>query len=210
MHRKLDLATWNRREHFEFFTQFDEPYFGLVTEIDATEAYQYCKATKQPFFLFFHYQALRAVNEIEAFRYRISNKEVLIYDTIHLTTTILREDQTFSFSFIPYATHFETFKEEALKEIARVKQTSGLGLTEHTARLDAIHCTTVPWVQFTGITHPRLFRGTDSIPKFAFGKYYYKENRLLLPVNVNVHHGLMDGFHVGLYLELLQELLVNV
>ncbi len=43
MFNQLDFENWNRREHFQFFNQFDEPFFGIVAEIDCTVAYQICK-----------------------------------------------------------------------------------------------------------------------------------------------------------------------
>ena len=27
--KKLDLQNWNRKEHYEFFKNFDNPYFGI-------------------------------------------------------------------------------------------------------------------------------------------------------------------------------------
>ena len=28
----IEINTWNRKEHFEFFSHFDEPFFGVVSE----------------------------------------------------------------------------------------------------------------------------------------------------------------------------------
>ena len=36
MKQKIDLSTWNRKEHFEFFCTFEEPFFGITTQIDMT------------------------------------------------------------------------------------------------------------------------------------------------------------------------------
>ena len=53
MKRILDQSTWNRKEHFDFFRKFDEPFFGIVTEIDCTKAYQISKEKKQSFFAYY-------------------------------------------------------------------------------------------------------------------------------------------------------------
>ena len=39
MKQTIDITHWNRREHFEFFSQFDEPFFGITTLEDFTTAY---------------------------------------------------------------------------------------------------------------------------------------------------------------------------
>jgi chloramphenicol O-acetyltransferase type A len=207
MYKKLDILNWNRREHFEFFSQFDEPFFGIVAEIDCTNAFRYCKEHHIPFFLFYHFKSIIAVNKTEEFRYRILDNSIIVYDTIHVTTTISRDDNTFAFSFIPFTQSFNEFTESARAEIEHIRNSEGLRMNENTARLDVIHYSTVPWISFTGVTHPRRFKSSDSVPKITFGKFSQKSEKKIMPVSVNVHHGLMDGYHVGQYLELFEHLI---
>ncbi len=47
------------------------------------------------------------------------------------------------------------------------------------------------------------------MPKIAFGKFTQEDQRMLLPISVEVHHALMDGLHVGRYLSQLEEALLN-
>ena len=207
MYTLLKIENWNRREHFAFFNKFDEPFFGIVAEIDCTNAYRICKNNTLPFSMYCHYQSITAVNQTEEFRFRIKNGEIVIFDKIHVTTTIGRDDTTFSFSFIPFTQSFNEFIDTANKEIDRIKSSSGLGANENTGRLDVIHFSTVPWISFTGVSHPQDFRFKDSIPKITFGKYFHRNHRIIMPVAVNVHHGLMDAFHVSQFLQLFEKLL---
>lgn len=207
MYKNLDIENWNRKEHFEFFNKFDEPFFGIVAEIECTKAYRICKKSLMPFSLYCHYQATLAVNQIEEFRYRIKNDEIVIFDTIHITTTIGRDDNTFSFSFIPFTPSWIEFIDLAKMEINLIKSTSGLGANENTGRLDVIHFSTVPWISFTGVTHARNFKYNDSVPKITFGKYFQRNEKLILPVSINVHHGLMDAIHVSQFLQLFEKLM---
>lgn len=207
MYKQLIIGNWNRREHFEFFNQFDDPFFGIVAEIDCTNAYNNCKNNSIPFSLYFHYQAIVAVNQTEEFRYRIKNDEIIIFDAIHVTTTIGRDDNTFSFSFIPFTPTLNEFVDLARIEIYRIKNSSGLGLDDNTGRLDVIHFSTVPWIRFTGITHPLNFKFKASIPKITFGRYFHRNDRIIMPVSINAHHGLMDGFHISQFLQLFEQLM---
>lgn len=207
MFTQLNIDNWNRREHFAFFNQFDEPFFGIVAEIDCTNAYKICKNKSWPFSLYCHYQAITAVNQTEEFRFRIKDGEIVIFDKIHVTTTIGRDDTTFSFSFIPFTPSLNEFIDMAQSEIDRIKNSSGIGANENTGRLDVIHFSTVPWISFTGVTHPQNFHFKDSIPKITFAKYFLRNERMIMPVAVNVHHGLMDAFHVSQFLQLFEQLL---
>lgn len=122
----LDLENWNRKEHFEHFCRMEEPFFGVTVEIDCTKAYQTAKELNASFFIFYLHKTLVAVNSIENFKYRISEGKIYINDRIDASATIGREDGTFGFSLIEYNSDFEIFKQNALTEIERIQNTSGL------------------------------------------------------------------------------------
>jgi chloramphenicol O-acetyltransferase type A len=207
MNKTIDLSTWNRKEHFQFFSQFDEPFFGIVAEADCTDAYKTCRDSHKPFFLFYLHKAILAVNLTEEFRYRIQGEEVIDFEPIHVTTTIARNDNTFAFAFIPFVESFKDFTEYAEEEIAKVQDSSGLRLSENSSRADVIHFSAVPWLSFTGASHARNFKIKDSVPKITFGKFFQRNKRLIMPVSVNAHHGLMDAFHVAKFLQQFEQLM---
>ncbi len=126
MKQLFDLENWPRKDHFNFFNQFEEPFFGVVVDIDCTLAYAKCKKEGKGFFLYYLYQALAAANAIENFRLRIEDHQIYLYDQVHASPVINRPDGTFGFSYIDYAENYEDFQIEAQKEIERVKQSTGL------------------------------------------------------------------------------------
>jgi len=205
MRHPLDLATWPRREHFEFFSKFDEPFFGLVAEVDCTRARAEASRLGVPFFLYYLYHAVQAANGVPEFRHRIEQGQVFAYDRVHASATIGRPDHTFSFSFIEQQASLADFVAGAQVEIAAIQASSGLGLSERTARPDVLHCSAIPWVRFTGLTHARSFQFPDSAPKISFGQVHTVGAAQLMPVAVNVHHALADGYHVGQFLDLFQQ-----
>jgi len=205
MKQLVDLASWNRREHFEFFSRFEEPFFGLVVNLDCTSALAEAKRLDIPFFLYYLYQALKAVNQIDAMRYRIENRQIYCYERIHASATIGRPDHTFGFSFIEMHDDLAAFVRGAQAEIIAVQTSQGLCLSPATARFDVIHFSALPWVRFTSLTHARSFSHPDCIPKISVGQIYQEGSTTFMPVSVNVHHGLADGYHVGLFLQEFQQ-----
>ena len=205
MKHHLDLATWNRREHFEFFSGFDEPFFGLVATVDCTAALAEAKRLGIPFFLYYLYQTLQAVNAVENLRYRIEGGQVYGYNRIHASATIGRPDHTFGFSFIEQHDELAAFVRGAEAEITAVQASTGLRLSPATARPDVIHFSALPWVRFTGLTHARSFGAPDSAPKISVGQTYPAGAATLMPVAINVHHALADGYHVGQFLAEFQQ-----
>jgi chloramphenicol O-acetyltransferase type A len=205
--RIVDQNSWNRREYFDFFSTFDEPYFGIVSEVDCTGAYGYCKENKLSFFAWYLHRSAMAIHEIPEFSYRVDGKDVVVFNEIHASPTIGREDGTFGFGFVPFERDFVLFSNSLTAEIARVRDSQGIGLNEKTMRLDVIHYSSIPWFRFTGLTHARNYKTVDGIPKISFGRAVETGQGLTMQVAVNGHHGLLDGLHVARYLDLFQGLL---
>lgn len=201
----LDLENWNRKEHFEHFCRMEEPFFGVTVEIDCTKAYQTAKELNASFFIFYLYKTLVAVNSIENFKYRISEGKIYINDRIDASATIGREDGTFGFSLIEYNSDFEIFKQNALTEIERIQNTSGL-FTRSFDDDNLIHFSAIPWLNFTSLSHARSYTFPDSCPKISFGKMITSEyGKRTIAMSVHVHHALMDGLHVGQFVDCFQE-----
>ena len=198
----LDLENWNRKGHFEFFTQFEEPFFGITAPVEVATAYENAKATQTPFFIYYLHKILTAVNAIENFKYRIKDQQIIIHDRIDTSATIMREDKTFGFSYIEFHPDLEIFKKIASKEIARIQNTTGIITREYPENI--IHFSAIPWLNFTGLTHARSFTWPDSCPKISVGKIFEENGIQKMNVSVTVHHGLMDGYHVSLFFEELQ------
>ncbi|SDK18202.1 Chloramphenicol acetyltransferase [Pedobacter sp. ok626] len=47
----------------------------------------------------------------------------------------------------------------------------------------------------------------DSVPKISFGKLTEINGKREMSVSIHVHHALMDGYHVGKFIEAFQELM---
>ena len=199
----IDLKTWNRTAHFEFFSKFDEPFFGITTPIDCTIAYQKAKAIQVPFFVYYLHKTLVAINRIENFRLRIEDENVVLYDEIDASATIMREDKTFGFSFMKYHEDIHEFNKIAQLEIQRIQNTSGILTREYPENI--IHFSAVPWINFTGLTHSRKYSISDSCPKISFGKLMDEDGKKTMALSVTAHHGLLDGYHIGLFIETLQQ-----
>jgi chloramphenicol O-acetyltransferase type A len=205
MYRILDIEKWSRKDHFLFFSKFEEPFFGLTVRMDCTKAYETSKSKGSSFFLYYLHSSLLAVNSIEPFRYRIRDNQVLIFDKINASPTINRENGTFGFSYLDYFEDFIEFEKSAKIEIEKVRNSTGLipaGSGEN-----VVHFSSIPWIDFTSLSHARSFSFPDSCPKISFGKVTESGGIRTMPVSIHVHHALMDGHDVGLFIEEFQKLL---
>ncbi|MEN9928459.1 MAG: Chloramphenicol acetyltransferase [Bacteroidota bacterium] len=205
MKTKINLETWNRKDHFLFFKQMEEPFYGITTTLDCTKGYEEAKQLGVSFFTYYLHKTLVAVNAVENFRYRIDNDEVVLHETICASATIMREDKTFGFSYMDFAENLDEFAEIVTTEIDRIQHTTGIFTRTYPENI--IHFSALPWIDFTSISHARSFTWPDSCPKISFGKMTDQNGKKSIPLSVHVHHGLVDGYHVGLFLEKLQAML---
>lgn len=203
----LDIENWPRKEHFLFFKQMEEPFFGITVEIDCTKAYRKAKELEVSFFSYYLHKTLVAINSLESFRYRISGDEIFVYDQINASATISREDHTFGFSLIEYDADFSIFTQNVATEIARIQTTTGI-FTRTFDDNNVIHFSALPWINFTSFSHARSYTFPDSCPKISFGKMMIDDNgKRTMSMSIHVHHGLMDGFHVGKFVDCFQGLM---
>lgn len=206
MKTQLNVATWNRKEHFELFNSFQEPMYSITVPIDCTQAYQKAKELRVSFFLYYLYQSMAAAIATEPFRYRIeNNNEVWLHNSISAGPTVMRDNGTFGFVCLPFQPTIKEFVAMANQEIDKVKQSTSL-FPPYIAE-NIIHYSALPWLNFTSLSHARNFLINDGVPKISFGKVTEQNKQKSFPVSITVHHGLVDGIHVGQYVECYQQLL---
>ena len=208
MPKYLDLETWPRRDLFEFFRGYQNPYFNICTQLDVTRLVAFLRDRPGvSVSLAYHYFALRIANAIEPFHYRLEGDDsVIIHGVINGGTTVLLPNETFTYAYFDYHEDFHQFITEAGEAIERVRAEGSL---KPTMRYDLIYFTTLPWVSFTSFAHARTPGRGESIPRIAFGKFLRDGDRIHLPISVEVHHALMDGLHVGRFFISLEKALAK-
>ena len=200
--RYLDLEAWPRRAAFEYFRSFDKPYFNVCTRLDVAPLKAALAASGGGgLSLACYYVALRLANLHEPLRLRLEGGRVRVHEAVGGSTTVLRDDDSFGFAYFEAAEGFDAFAAEAGAAI-RAAREPGAHFAPRLEEAALLHLTTLPWVHFTSFSHARNWGREDSVPKLAFGRAEAGEGgRLWMPLSVEVHHALMDGVHVGRYVQ---------
>jgi len=202
--QKIDLEKWERRALFHLFGGFSEPYHGVCLRVDCTATYGYAKKHGLSLFLSLLHRSLVAAQEVENFRTRIVDGTVWRYEEIHGGSAVGRPNGTIGFAHYRYRARIEDFVGEASVEVERVRQRDDL---ERPTETNLIRYSTLPWFDFTSISHARDFSEDDSAPRITFGKITERDGRRTMPVSIHVHHALADGLHVAQFVDHFQKLL---
>jgi len=203
MKQIININTWDRKGPFQHFLKYSDPYFGITTNVDCTEAYAKAKEMGVSFFLYYFYLSLDTANNIPEFRTRLEKKQPVIYDKVSGSPTVLRDDGGLGFAMLEYENTFEGFLKKATPELERVKTTPELDASKDCP--ETIYYSILPWIKFTSVKHPVDLLNTEGVPVLTFGKTFDENGRLMMPLGVHAHHALMDGMHVAQFIESFQE-----
>lgn len=212
MPRIIDLATWKRRQHYELFRAYPQPFWNVCVDVDVTRLHERCAVPGGPsFFVASFFLSLQAANSVPELRLRIRGEQVVELEVIHGGSTVMRADETFAFGYFDYQPEFPRFAVHAAEVLDEVRNRVG-PLRPGGQRDDLILYSVLPWITFTSFQHahppPGGVGGSgDSRPRLVFGKHRDVQGRRLMPVSIEVHHALVDGLHVGRFLERFQSLL---
>ena len=202
--KEFDVENWNRNAQYQFFKTYEDPFFNITANLEVTKLYKYCKQHHFSFSLACLYVALKSANEITEFKLRFKNDKVYVFETVNIGSTVLNDDLTFSFcdfKFLPLMSEFDVNGKMVLEN-----HKNGIVFNAQEDQLGIIHCSTIPWVSFTGFKHARNGNeGLQGIPKVVFGKIFTENGLKKIPFSVEVHHALMDGYHVGLLYKKMQQ-----
>jgi len=200
----LDVNTWNRKQHFQHFNGLEDPSFAVTIPFDVTRAYKFSKENEVSFFGKYLHDCMKAINSIESLKYRIIDNQVVEYEIIHASPTIMRDDKTFGFSFVEFDENLKVFLNNLEKEKQRINSSDELFPEQED--LNCIYCSAMPWFQFTGHKEPFSKHGI-SVPKLSFSKAVKQNDNLKMNVSINVNHALVDGYHISLFVEKFQDFL---
>jgi chloramphenicol O-acetyltransferase type A len=203
--RKIQLDGWPRRGHYQFFREFEYPYFSLCADMEISEFLPRIKVRGISFTAAIMYLIARVANSIPEFRQRVREECPIEYPVVHPSATILSKNDLFTFCTVEYREDFLEFIRSAEEEISRVKDQPDL--KERIQDDSMLYMTSIPWVAFTSFMHPLKLMPGDSVPRFAWGKYLEVDGKLKMPLSVQGHHALMDGLHAAIFYQRFQELL---
>ncbi|HWT26742.1 MAG TPA: chloramphenicol acetyltransferase [Mobilitalea sp.] len=204
----IDINTWNRAEHYQFFKGMDYPQYNICMNIDITHFLDCVKKKKLPFYYAMIYASSTVLNEFEEFRYRIHNDQVVLHDRVHPSFTDMSKDtDLFKIVTINLDGTMEEFIDVAKKKSEEQKEY--FPMADMAGRDDLIYITCIPWISFTHLSHTINLKQEDACERISWGKYFVQEEKTLLPFSVQVNHAFVDGYYVGRYVERLQEYLDN-
>jgi chloramphenicol O-acetyltransferase type A len=196
--RNIDMDSYPRKSHFEYFRNMAYPYVGITSNIDITDLINLIKNNKLPFFLTILYIAGNAANAIPEFRRRINGNSIIEYLQCNTSHTVALENDTYCYCELNTSMNYKMFINYAQEKQVLDK---AKGLTNDENDSDSLlFVSCVPWISYTGIIQP-VPNPADSNPRITFGRYFEQNEKLLMPTTILLNHALADGIHIAKFYE---------
>lgn len=197
----INLQTWERKEYYEHFINEVVCTYSATVNLDIT-ALKDSRLYPAMIWLL-----TKTVNQMPQFRTALTDQGVGIYDEMHPAYTVFnKESKNFSGIWTRFDPDYNVFLNSY--EADNEKYSSCAGYAPKPGRpSNSFDISMIPCFTFTAFNINVFDNGRYLLPIFTLGKYFDESGKRMLPVAIQVHHAVCDGYHVGEFLKILQELI---
>lgn len=208
-YQAINIEEWKRKEHFNAYRNTVKCGFSLTFKLDISHVIPFIKEQGYKFYPVMIYLLSKAANKHPEFKMAMKEGELIVWDRVDPVYTVLHpETETFSALSCRYT-------EELTKFVKAYDQTAEQHHNDYRffpekAPENHFNISAIPWINFDSF-NLNIADFTDYFaPSFTMGKYQKDGNNILMPMAIQVHHAVCDGFHVAKFIETLQEYCLNI
>lgn len=206
---RIDPTTWKRLPYYNHYLNQLRCTFSITVNLDITSLQQTLKEQWVKLYPVLIYSLAKVVNSHEEFRTSTDKHgNVGIWEKMHPSYTLFhKESETFSEIWTPWCEDLPEFINRYRQDVFEFGDKEGIcpkpQMPENTFPISSL-----PWSTFTGFNLNIFGDGSYLLPIFTWGKYF-KEHRdgkdqTLIPLSIQVHHAVCDGYHVSRFINELQ------
>lgn len=207
--KEIDINSWERKTHYEWFSSFDNPCFAIAVRMDVTRLLEFCKENNTSSFASVMFFVAKALNSIKPLRYRILDGKVYEITRANVAYTFSVRKDFFLNNRTNTATDYFGFCRLVKEQTTRLRENPVLPKSfNDTAIVDDIYCSCVPWIDFVSVSEPVPERMPENncIPRVSWGKYTEENGRVKCTFSITANHSLADGYDVSQAFILLQKM----
>ena len=206
MFKPIDTSSWKRKPYFDHYFSQIRCTYSITVNIDITNVLSFKDRNKVKLYPLLIYVISKAVNKYEEFRTAINDRGVIgIWETLSPCYTVFHKDsESFSNIWTEWNDDLNLFLSNFEQDSKRFGQIDRIDAKPNTPA-NVFPISSLPWTTFTGFNLNIFADGTYLLPIFTYGKYFKDGNRYLIPLSIQVHHAVCDGFHVSRLINEIQQ-----
>jgi len=194
--KEIDVRTWERRATYEGFRLSSFPFLVIGLDIALGDSVEFWRENAISPYIACIYVACRAANDIAAFRQRIRGDKLVEHERVHADYTVPSGAESFTVRQVEFDVDFVRFQQRArAPESGKFVSPADPAESDHWVFLSCL-----PWLSFSHVVQPMKSRD-DSVPRLAWGKFSLRNGAWQMPISIQAHHAIVDGFHVARLVE---------
>lgn len=202
----IDLNEWSRGSLFRFYIEKMRMVMSLTVDVDVTNLKAYSDKSKIDFYSLMLWVVSKVINSHDEFKYSWDDKDNLIkWDYVSPSYTDFHsEDESFTKMLTEYSDDLHTFCDRIAADRELHKDDRAL-LDNQSLNFFDVSC--LPWVRYKHFDIHVFDEGKFLAPVVTWGKYEPVDGKLTMPLTMNIHHAVADGFHLSRFFNEVQELI---
>lgn len=206
----IELDTWKRKSYYQHYVHTVRCTYSITVNIEIDSLVKELKLRGIKAYPAQVYILSRAVNNFQEFRMAINTHGELGYwESTSPSYTILNKDtETFSSIFTPFDSDFSKFYDKCIHDMEKYGNSDTL-FPQNNMPENLFTISSFPWQSFTGFNLNVYGEGTYLPPIFTIGRYLEQNGKTHMPLSIQVHHAVCDGYHVGKFIDAVQGLAQN-
>lgn len=203
----IDMEQWERAECYKHFSTIAKSTYSITVDVDITELLNYIRDYNLRLFPTFTWVVATAINKQEEFRMGYDEKGHLgIWDEIYPDYSVIDENTKIMTSLCtPYEKSFSLF----YKQMCQDADTYKCSKKETGKYPNFFVASCIPWLRYSSFTATNESEYTFLFPMVTWGKYYKVEDRVKMPLTLQIHHAVADGYHCSLFFQEVEEIISN-
>jgi len=206
----IDLKNWPRKTYFEHYYNHVKCTYSITADIEIGLLLKLCKELSVKLYPAMIHLITTVVNQMEELRISYNDHgELGIWDFMSPNYTIFHnDDKIFSNIWTPYSQSFSEFNRDYQHDIDNYGNVKDfIAKPGDPGNTFPISC--LPWIDFTGFNLNIYDDAQYLCPIFTMGKYTLQGDKTMIPLSIQLHHALCDGYHAGMLFERIRELALN-
>ena len=203
---KVDIDEWSRGSLFQFYIEKMRIVMSLTVDINVAPLITYTKKNALKFYPAMIWVVSKVINSHDEFKYSWDTDGNLIrWDSISPSYTIFnRDDECFSKFVTEYTDDIFEFYQRTVDDQRKYQEERAI-IGNQPQNFFDVSC--LPWVKYKHFDVHVFDEGKFLAPVLTWGKYEVHNGNALMPLTMNIHHAVADGFHLSRFFNEVQELI---
>lgn len=203
---KVDIDEWSRGSLFQFYIEKMRIVMSLTVDINVAPLITYTKKNGLKFYPAMIWIVSKVINSHDEFKYSWDTDGNLIrWDSISPSYTVFnRDDECFSKFVTEYTDDIFEFYKRTVDDQKKYQEERAM-IGNQPQNFFDVSC--LPWVKYKHFDVHVFDEGKFLAPVLTWGKYEVQNGNALMPLTMNIHHAVADGFHLSRFFNEVQELI---